>query len=60
MHPLITLQFPNFSAMKAMVECSSLLVSSFDILNYTITGKFPPDIVSHAIGQLGAAPFDSQ
>ncbi|GAB4093041.1 hypothetical protein [Flaviaesturariibacter terrae] len=57
MNPTITLQFPNFPAMKEMVERSSLLVSSFNILNYTLTGKFPPDLVDHAIGQLGASYF---
>ena len=60
MYPMITLQFPDFSAMKAMVERSSLLVSSFDILNYTITGKFPPELVNLAIAQLGAAPCCEQ
>ncbi|WP_165917368.1 hypothetical protein [Flaviaesturariibacter aridisoli] len=54
---MITLQFPNFSAMKSMVERSSLLVCSFDILNYTITGKFPPELVNQAISQLGASHF---
>jgi hypothetical protein len=59
MHPLVTLQFPNFTAMKSMVEECSLMVASFNILNYTITGKFSPDIVDHALSTLGAAHYES-
>lgn len=57
MNPTITLQFPNFTSMKDMVERSTLLVSSFNILNYTLTGKFPPELVDEAIGELGASYF---
>ncbi|RYY99622.1 MAG: hypothetical protein EOO11_04345 [Chitinophagaceae bacterium] len=56
----VTLQFPNFTSMKRMVERCSLQVTSFDTMNYTISGNFTPDIMTMAINQLGAEVFAGQ
>ncbi|GAA4341647.1 hypothetical protein [Flaviaesturariibacter amylovorans] len=55
----ITLQFPNFTSMKHMVERCSLQVTGFDTMNYTISGNFTPEVLAMALGQLGAQVFAS-
>jgi|GEM_PF-4743462 len=54
MTPLQTLKFPDFASLRAMVEHSSLLVTDFSTLDYTLTGRFPPDHIRHAVTHLGA------